>query len=250
MTTATQSQTSISRRPAQWQRAAKIQLGLLLNRGMWFFSIATFFMALSIVVVSRFGDPSLSFVQFAYQGTLWFQFAMMVAVFVWYATVHVANGLTRRSLTIGSLMAGLGSALFYAITITALLLIERFVFDQFGWSHLAADGSGEVLADGAWAYFYGAFLMFIASNLSGLLVVATYSRVGGWRGTLFLPLTVSPLLLMPLFVTSGAGQMSFFDRSVFDLGVLGSVIALAIIAIAAWAYFGLLRRIPIKAQTA
>ncbi|MBW8172594.1 hypothetical protein K0651_05960 [Ornithinimicrobium sp. Arc0846-15] len=249
MTTATQSQTSTSRRPAQWQRATKIQLQVLMGRALWFFAMATVFVALAIVTISQFIDLQMSVAQFAYQGTLWFQFAMMITVFVWYSTVHVTNGLTRRSLVIGSLLAGAGSALFYAVAITVMLLVERWVYSAFGWSHGLTDLNGEVFANGWLPYLWGAVLIFIAGNLSGLLIAATYYRVGGWRGTLWLPLTISPLPLMSFFVLDAATQWTPFEVTVDAAGALRPLIALAIVAAASYAYYLLVRRMPIRAQT-
>ena len=37
---------------------------------------------------------------------------------------------------------------------------------------------------------------FVVANLSGLLVGAVYQRFGVWAGTLTLPLTVGPLVLL------------------------------------------------------
>ena len=51
-------------------------------------------------------------------------------------------------------------------------------------------------------------LLFVVAYVSGLLVGMTYQRVGGWWGTLALPLTAGPVLLVFALFAQDAGPFS------------------------------------------
>ena len=51
-------------------------------------------------------------------------------------------------------------------------------------------------------------LTFVVAYLSGLLVGITYQRAGGWWGTLALPLTVGPILVVSALFAQDAGPFS------------------------------------------
>jgi hypothetical protein len=103
---------------------------------------------------------------------------------------------TRRSFVRGAVAAQVASGLGYAVVMIALLQVERAVHGALGWGFQIQDSTldpsatsiGLLLAD------YGS--TFVVAGLSGLLVGAVYLRGRGWWGTLTLPLTVAPIILV------------------------------------------------------
>lgn len=238
-----------SRRAAQWQRSSWILLRTHLARAGWFLLLAVVASAAIIFAVSRFITPQMSALQFTFQGVLWFQFAMMITVFFGYADAHVANGMTRRSFTVGSLVAAFGAALSYGLMISLLLVAEGWIYGRLGWLHGLSDERVEVLASGLWPYVWGAIVLFFVADLSGLLVSATYHRIGGWWGTLCLPLTMAPLLLVSTLVLDRRTQWTLWDLTTDVFGDARPVLAMVVIAVSTLVYFALLRRMPIAART-
>lgn len=246
MTSTTQSVTRAPSHSPQWQRTAGTLLRINLMRAAWFFALALVGITAILLTISRFAEPQMSAVQFAYHAMLWYQFAMMVTVFVGYATVHVAHGMTRRSFIRGSLLAAGGIALGYALVITLMLLVERWLYARLGWYHGLSNIDAEVLDRGLWPYAWGAVLVFVVGNLSALLVAAAYYRFGGWWGTVLLPLTLAPLLLVSVFAMDHEIQWTPWDLTADVLGAARPVLAMVVIAGGVLAYHLLVRRMPIS----
>lgn len=232
------------RRGPQWLRATSWTLAAHLYLAAWFWAIAVVAVTIALVVVDRVGTVEVSIAQFAAQGATWFPFAIAIILTGSQIGVHVANGMTRRSFLRAALLSVLVSALVYALVMSTLLLVEGAVFDRMGWPHVPdgedrsawQDGFGPALLD------YG--LLFLAGQVSGLLVGITYYRFGGWWGTLLLPLTVAPVLLIQL-----AGPLVGGSRTVGDIVVpsaVGVAIALALIGLAAYAFARVTRDVPIR----
>ncbi len=246
MTSIAQSPVSATRRSPQWRRATKTLLRINLERAAWFFALAIVVVAAILFTSSRFTEPQMSAVQFAYHATLWYQFAMMVVVFVGYAGVHVAHGMTRRSFVMGSLLAAAGTAVGYAVTITLLLLVERWAYQEFGWYHGLSNIDAEVLDSGLWPYAWGSVLVFVVGNLSGLLVAAAYYRLGPWWGTFCLPLSFAPLLLVSVFAMDHELQWTPWDITTDVLGAASPVLVVVVIGAGVLAYHLLIRHMPIS----
>ncbi|MGB3828153.1 MAG: hypothetical protein WA962_05195 [Ornithinimicrobium sp.] len=245
MTSTTESTINAAQHGSQWRRSTRILLRVSLERAAWFWALAVVVIAAVLFTISRAIDPQMSAVQFAYHGTLWYQFAMMIAVFIGYAGAHVANGMTRRSFTLGSLITAAVTAAVNAAVITVLLVLEQWIYAQSGWYHGRSNIDAEVLTNGLWPYVWGGVVIFVAGNLSGLLVAATYYRVGGWWGTLCLPLTLAPLLLVSVFALDHEVQWTPWDLTTDVLGTGRVVLAIVVIAVGALAYSLMVRRIPI-----
>lgn len=238
---------TLAHRPPQWQQAARQVLVALAQRAAWFWAGASVLCAIVLLVVSRFAEVSLSGMQFAHQGALWFQFAMAISVVAVYLPVHVAAGTTRRSFLRGALIASFASAIGYAAAFTVLLLVERQIYGALGWYHGNNDvSSGTALVSGAWFYLGGTMLIYLAGTISGLLVGAVYYRFGGIRGTLALPLTLAPVLLVSIFAPNSASQWSPLGGSANVSGWWQPLAAVVLVAAATVILHLLVRRIPIR----
>jgi hypothetical protein len=198
-----------ARRRTPTARTARHLLTMLLYLATWFWGIAIVVLTLAIVLVDRFGEITTSVVQFSRQGGIWFPFSLMIIIATTYLPTHVAAGMTRRAFATAALVAGGVTAAVYAVMLTLLIQVERAVFDRVGWPHtlsdvgLSATSSGTAVDVGR--LFVDYLLMFGSGVVGGLLVGIVYYRAGGWWGTIALPLTIGPLLVVTALLASDAG---------------------------------------------
>ena len=87
-------------------------------------------------------------------------------------------------------------------------------------------------------------LSFVGGQLSGLLVGMAYYRLGGWWGTVVLPLTLAPIYLVgsPGLTTGQFQLLAPLDPS----APVTAVVSVVVLALAALAYYLLARHVPIR----
>ncbi|MCM3661740.1 hypothetical protein M3148_12190 [Georgenia satyanarayanai] len=236
---------SVSVGRPQWVRSAVHHLQVYLLMWVWLWAIVVVGAALAIAVVDRVGTVNVSMVQFVRTGPLvWFLFSIAVIVATTYLTAHVANGMTRRSFLTGGLVAAVSSSVLHAVTAAGLLLLEGVLYDRMGWQHDAEPG--EEYTAGVWESGLGTLLvdhalLALSGTLTGLLVGITYYRLGGWWGTLALPLTISPILAVMFLTSWTEAPFVPFDAPGWSAYLVGAVLVLA----AGLAFALLVRRVPI-----
>lgn len=231
-------------RRAAAARATRHATRWLLRRNLSLAGWAVLVLVVGVVVgaalVDRLASVELSIAQFARQGFVWFPFAMMIGVSSAYVNVHVAAGMTRRAMSRASVVVALTMAAFYTAVMTVALQLERLAFEALGWEHaIADDGVGQLFSssDQVGLILLDLGLLFATANLCGLLVGATYYRAGGWWGTLALPLTAGPVLLVTPFLAAEGLGIGLAARVVVVVAVL--------VALAA-AYQAVNRRTPVR----
>ncbi|KQS98801.1 hypothetical protein [Cellulomonas sp. Leaf395] len=182
-------------------------LGMNVYLAAWFWGMAIVVVTAAIVVITVVGEVNMSIMAFARQGAVWFPFSVLIAITAAYLPVHVAAGLTRRSLALGSLVAALGTALAYSAAYCGLLLVERAVFGALDWQWRIFDDVPLASTDMA-TMLVSTVLLLVVADVSGLLVGISYQRLGGWWGTLALPLTAGPVVLAFAIFEVDAGPFS------------------------------------------
>ncbi len=174
----------------------------------WFWGIAvTLVLAATVVVWAVNGTVDVSVAVYARQASIWFPFSQAILVVSVFLRVHVASGMTRRTFVRASLLVSSATGFGYAVVLTALVLVERRLHALVGWDaamhevQIADESSsvGVLLLDLA--------VPFVVANLSGLLVGVAYQRLGGWVGTLVLPLTAGPVLLTQYLAGAGVADL-------------------------------------------
>lgn len=245
MSTATAAATSD--RSAQWQRASVPLLRFSLLRAVAFCAAAALVMGIVLLAISSFVAPEMSVVAFGHHAALWFQLAISCGLVWVYLPLHVAHGMTRRSFAQAGLLAAAIAALVYAGAMTTLLVIERSIYSERGWFHGMDSVPGTtVMSAGVWPYLWGVVMLFAAGSMTGLLVAAVYYRVGGWWGTVWLPLTLAPLLLIATVALNPVTQWRPWNFGPAFSGPWQPVLGVAVLAIAACAFYLLVRRMPIR----
>lgn len=235
---------AISSTRPQWVRAAgtHLQVYVFLWACAWVVVIVG--VVLAIAVVDRVGTVTVSVAQFIRDGPLvWFLFSTAVVVVSTYLTPHVANGMTRRSFGQGALLAGVLTGTLNGVTAAVVLLLEGALYDRMGWTHGTPGDSSE---PGIWEQGAGVLLLDhtmtgLAGSVSGLLVAIAYYRLGGWLGTLALPLTILPVLFLQF--TTAWREVPFMPWNL--PGSVAYAVSALITLTAAAAFVLLVRRVPI-----
>lgn len=211
------------RRASPALRTARDLLVWFVQMGLVYWGVVVVAVVAVPLVVDRFGDVEVSIVWLARQSGVWFPFSVLIGVAATYPAVHVASGMTRRAYVRGALLAAvvLGSA--FALVMTLLLGAERAWYGAMGWGWRLQDG-WFAPDEGFGTVLLAYVATFVVANLSGMLVGTVYGAAGGWWGTLTLPLTVGPIVVVIALVDAGA---SWFPLP----GALGAQAALAVVAV-------------------
>lgn len=242
--------------PAQWRRSFDITFGMFAYITKWFLLIIAVSAVLGAAIYAMVTTPSVSILQFGLQAGIWFPFSMMIMVAAYLPTL-VMHGITRDNAARGAIVTALAAATAFAVGAVAAMLLERFAFDQFGWSAGAVSDTSIPALSNVPGTLIGLLALFTAANVSGLVVSITYYRVGALWGTVALPLTVSPVILTALFGMSPTqGWRPWVNTSAedipdlpaafrFDLGVGQPLLSLALSALAILAFYRLTRTLTI-----
>ncbi|CAM3394972.1 hypothetical protein OCAE111667_07485 [Occultella aeris] len=177
----------------QWARAAQRMTRASLVSVAWFWAICVIAAAVVTLVLDwRMGEPPFSIMSTIRYGGIWYPFSVALIVVTATINVHVAAGMTRRSFVIGALISNVVIGVVNGVVMTAVLVIERGIYLDQGWSFAATSAAPIPSAWGVSLVFH--CVMFVAGGLSGVLVGLTYYRWGAWA-TAALPLTVLPPII-------------------------------------------------------
>lgn len=252
MTATSTAAAATTRRTPQWLSAFGYLSGAYVYMlTLWFWALVLPVVAIILFIVSRNVDQvTSSGVAFSHHGALWFPFSIAIILSVTYLPIHVANGMTRRSFTRAALLVNVVVGVLNAVITTLALLVEREIYDRLGWVHGGTDGSGvPVLDGGVLTYGLGLVLLFTAGQVSGSLVGISYYRLGGWVGTLALPLSLLPLGAVGLLGLTRSAQWAPWGWTA-DIAPWGTVLAVAILLAAAGVFHLLVRDVPIDSKKA
>ena len=214
----------------------------------WALVVVAVAAALTLTVLAVVRPPDYSVVGFARQGFIWFPFSLAIAVAVGQVNVQIGMGRTRRTLGRAAVLTALGMSAVYAVGAVGLIQLERAVYAALGWEHRILDDL--VLADDSTQVgaLLAAYVVAAASGqLCGLLCGLVYYRSGGWWGTLTLPLTVGPIILVQ--VVLGA-DLPFLGGGL-EAGTTGGTLArtgivVAVLALVALAFTRVLRGTQVR----
>ncbi|MBO0923595.1 hypothetical protein J1G44_03755 [Cellulomonas sp. zg-ZUI199] len=189
--------TTVATRPSPTVRTARVLGAVLLSMAGIFWALAVVAVVIATLVVWRVnGSADVSIAVYARQAATWFPFSLGIMLVGAYLRVHIASGVTRRTFVRAALLVELAAGVGYAAVFTALVLLERAVHDALGWESVITEIQLADESASTGAMLLELSVTFVVANLSGLLVGAVYLRFGAWVGTLTLPLTVGPLVLL------------------------------------------------------
>ncbi|GIG22083.1 hypothetical protein Cch01nite_28070 [Cellulomonas chitinilytica] len=185
---------------------ARWLLGRSLFLALWFWGLVVVAVTAATVVVAVVGEPAISILAFARHGAIWFPFAVFITVSGAYLPVHVAAGLTRRSMALGAILAAAATAVVYGVVFSVLLVVERAVYSAAGWQWQFFDDLSAGAGPGT--FVPASLVTSLVANLSGLLVGMAFQRGGGWWGTVTLPVTAGPILLVSALFAADTGPIA------------------------------------------
>lgn len=233
---------------APWLRAARWLLRGQVTIGAWLWATMAVVGTVVIVLLNRFAAVEVSIFQFSRHGALWTGFSMAIIFCTAGIAAHVASGLTRAAFVRATVVVGVGVGVAYAVLAGVAVELEGLVYAAKGWSHVGS-GGGVGAQHGfdpsaGLGVVPGLALSFVAGQLSGLLVGMAYYRLGGWWGTVVLPLTLAPIYLVgsPALTT---GQFQLLAPLAPSAAVT-AVVSVIVLALAALAYYLLARDVPIR----
>ncbi|MBU4213975.1 MAG: hypothetical protein KJ792_04885 [Actinobacteria bacterium] len=233
------SATTRSGRPSPTLLTTRLVLRRAVVYGGWFWLVVVVLVASA---TGRYGPDGFSFLGYGRQAVSWFLFSQAITLVAASLRVHVGSGMTRRSFVRGALAAHTIIGAAHGVVFVALLQLERLVHQAAGWPFVVHDGLdatgtrlGLLLLD------FGGTI--VVASLSGLLVGIVYQRVSAWWGTVALPFTVGPLLVV--LAVSQAGPLVVHDPTPARLvAVVGSVVGAGVVAALAFALLSL--RAPVR----
>ncbi len=206
----------------------------------WYFGIMLVLALGTIAVMLAIDEPTVSVVQFGRQSAVWFPFAIAVIVGSTSLPVHIAAGVTRGTFVRGALAAAVILGVVYAVVFAAALALEGALYDAAGWQHRITDNAwfssdaGDLVA-----VLVGQLLSVLVAQCSGYLVGVVYQRVGGWWGTLLLPVTAGPVLGVVALLSE------WIDDDALD-AVVRLPLAVLVAALLAAAFSAVARRFPMS----
>ncbi len=207
MTALAPARTDVARPSSPTLVAARYLLRGYLRIALWYVGAVLALGALIPLLISRSGDVGVSIVAVSWQAGVWFGFSLNATLAVTYLGAHVSLGMTRRSYWQAVLLAAgvFGTAL--AAFQTGVLALERWWFGAMGWRGNSVDGL--VVSGEGWGPTAGRYLLlYLTALVCGAVVSLVYARFGGWVGTLCLPVTVGPLLVVgALLIEAGDGSV-------------------------------------------
>lgn len=226
-------------------------LRTLVTPMVWFWGIVVLAVVIITVVLASTGVTHISVVSFARQAGIWFPFSMYISIATVYLRVHVATGMTRRTFARAALVTAVVFAAANGLLMASGLWLERRVHGWLDWDWVLQDAALDP-SGGSWPVMlldYG--LTYLVANACGLLCGVVYysagerwgPKAGGWWGTLSLPLTVGPVLVVLGLIAGLEGPWP--DRATAYLfgnpAVSASVIAVVLAALVS-AVFALIAR--------
>lgn len=248
MTTATATRPGTQASPTR--HALRVLLRAFRPLTTWFWVIVVVAAAVATPVVAAVnGEVEISLVGLARQGGIWVLFAMSIVLVAVHLAASVAAGMTRRTFARASLLAAAGTGLLWGVLLTVLVLVERALHRALGWDTHLADALLPGPTSSVGLLLAELVPMHVVGAVTGLLVGVVYQRVGGWWGTLALPLTFLPLALV---IGTDEAQVAFVPvggvtpETAAAVHVLG---ALLVTVAAAATYTAVARTVVVRSTT-
>ncbi|QCB92483.1 hypothetical protein [Cellulomonas shaoxiangyii] len=184
-------------RTAPVRHALRAQLRPVASLSAWFWAVVVVGAVVGTLVLAVLdGRVDVSVVAVARHGGVWLLFALSIGLVTLHLPVHVAAGMTRRTFARSSVLTATVAGIGYGAVLTVLVLVERAVHTLLGWDTRLADALLPGPHGTVGALLAELVPVHLVASVTGLLVGSVYQRVGAWWGTLALPLTCLPLLLV------------------------------------------------------
>ena len=223
-----------------------------LTRVLW--PLAALIAVIVGACISRFTPVTESIWENAGQWPHWVLFSLATGLVSLYLPIAVAHGVTRRAAFRALAVTAVTVTLSWAACMVAGQLAERLIYHWLDWpdvltgSHLFTSGSHFTGAD-VLPMFADYGLLFLGYAATGALVGAAYFRLGGRLGTVVLPLTLLPVVVIEALLSTGWLGRALDSSGRYSVAApvaLGG--ALVVVLLTGWLTEVLLREAPLPAK--
>lgn len=212
--------------------------------GAWFWAIYVAVLALQAAVPLLSGDTELRSAAGSFTAPWIFLFVMGIVLLAQMSRLHLVAGGTRRTLVHGEWRAAAIIAVTFGAAGWLLLALVDLVVRALGHDVRPVDGILVTSGSGTWFALLAHVLASGVLFTTGILVGHVYRRLGGWRGTLALPLTLLPaaVALAAFEVAAGDGPL-VLDAPAWLVVLIGGAVGWLV---AAWSTWLVVRSAPVE----
>jgi hypothetical protein len=159
--------------------------------GYWIVMLVGFLIVgLGIKVVT--GGIDHSTWDYGTQSPKYFSMAVGIVITPGYLTLLIAQGITRRMMSVAVSIYLTGAAAATAVLWVLVYQVEHLIYTWQGWSQALANPHLFTKTPQVGLIFAEFFLLILSHDVAGWLLGITFVRFGFWRGVLLLPLSLIP----------------------------------------------------------
>ncbi|WP_328526400.1 hypothetical protein [Kribbella sp. NBC_00359] len=159
--------------------------------GYWIVMLVGF-LIVGIGIKAATGGIDHSTWDYGTQSPKYFSMAVGIIITPAYLTLLVAQGITRRMMSVAVSIYLTGAAAATAVLWVLVYQVEHLIYDWEGWSQTLANPHLFTRTSQLGLIFAEFFLLILSHEVAGWLLGITFVRFGFWRGVLLLPLSLIP----------------------------------------------------------
>ncbi|MGW6282310.1 hypothetical protein [Kribbella sp. NPDC055071] len=160
--------------------------------GYWLVVLVGFMVLGTGFNIVTHGSVHNSIWDYSTQSPKYFSMAIGITITPAYLTLMVAQGVTRRMMSVAASIYLTGAAAATALLWALGYLLERAIYDWQGWEQTFANTHLFSKPTQSGLIFTEFFLLILSHEVSGWLLGITFYRFGFWTGLLLLPLSLIP----------------------------------------------------------
>ncbi|MEU4191265.1 hypothetical protein AB0E69_05150 [Kribbella sp. NPDC026611] len=206
MTVVVESKRSMPGGVTDWHRLRQVLLAMVVGLrqmlvGYWVVMIAAFlFGGIAIQLATSGVDHSMW--DYGSASPKYFSLALGVTLGPAYVALLVAQGVTRRMISVAAGIYLTGSAASTALLWVLVYQFEHLLYRSQGWSQTLSNPHVFTSPTQVGLIFAEFFLQILSHEATGWLLGITFFRLGFWRGVLLLPLSFVPAVAGELLVVA------------------------------------------------
>jgi len=159
--------------------------------GYWIVMLVAFLLV-GISVKAVTGGIDHSMWDYGSQSPKYFSMAIGITITPAYLTLLIAQGITRRMMSVAVSIYLTGAAAATAVLWVLAYQIEHVIYTWQGWTQAFANPHLFTKTSQVGLIFAEFFLLIVSHEVAGWLLGITFVRFGLWRGLLLLPLSLIP----------------------------------------------------------
>ena len=159
--------------------------------GYWIVMVFAF-LVIGIAIQLVQGRVDQSMWDYGTQSPKYFSMAAGIMITPGYFSLLVAQGVTRRMISVAAGIYLTGAAVATALLWVLVYQVERLLYDWMDWPQTLTNPHLFTSTSQVGLVFAEFFLLILAHEVAGWLLGITFYRFGFWRGLLLIPLSLIP----------------------------------------------------------